>query len=221
MTRKPIADYQSVVTVHGPGNPWYKWWHPLIRSLFTTLGAHVGQESCRAFSEQGPPTTSIVWPLPREVPPPSCWSVWRPCGLHLSCSRGLCPWQLARRPLQLQPSQISRLWWVMRVMTTHGPSMWVTFWTAIFQVLPGWLHITSSTQLPQLHPADISTQISFPFYLDQLHSLKLTSKKHLKMEVFRRHFLVPGLFFITKGVNRTTIDYLKVLIIEIGEKPLF
>lgn len=79
-----------------PRKPVAKWWHPLIGSLLTTLGAHVGQESCRAFSEQGPPTTSIVWPLPREVLA-SCWSVWRPCGLHLSCSRWLCPWQLARR----------------------------------------------------------------------------------------------------------------------------
>ena len=56
----------------------------------------------------------------------------------------------------------------------------VTFLTAILQVLPLWLHITSSTQLPQLHPKDISTQISFPFYLDQLHSLKLTAKSTWK-----------------------------------------
>ena len=88
------------------------------------------------------------------------------CGAHVDCT-----WN---RHEHLQVMMGYEGW------TTHGPQCRVTFLTAIFQVLPLWLHITSSTQLPQLHPEDISTQISFPFYLDKLHSLKLTAKSTWK-----------------------------------------
>lgn len=164
MTRKPIAEHQSVVTVHGPGSPWpsddIRWseaywqhWVPMwdknLAGPFQSK-AHLPLQLYDLYLERYLPAAEV-------------------CGAQVDCTcltAGDCAPHSLREgaPQKAPPGYDGYDGW-----TTHGPSMWVTFLTAILQVLPVWLHtslapLSYHNDIQQIYPLKSRSLSTFTNY---------------------------------------------------------